>query len=251
MGSIEWHESKELEPEWGSLQAFCRELGLAESAVPRKNELQVFIDRSALEALHDFLAHDLRREHGGVLVGKPYYDPEYQCCFVQIQSAIPAQETEGSPVHLQFTPEAWATISGIIEENYPEQVVVGWYHSHPALGVFMSGTDRATHQAFYAHPWSVAVVADPVAQQTGWFAGKDCEALKPEQVVVYRMRRQKQPARAEKQDELARLEQEYRSRQEGQPWRWLLPFGLVLAVGLALTWQLTRKANRRREARLD
>ncbi len=41
-------------------------------------------------------------------------------------------------------------------------MVVGWYHSHPNLGAFFSGTDRATQRAFFNRPYSVGLVVDPV-----------------------------------------------------------------------------------------
>jgi len=42
--------------------------------------------------------------------------------------------------------------------------VIGWYHSHPGLGVFLSGTDVATQrfQQTYSDPY-LAIVIDPLA----------------------------------------------------------------------------------------
>jgi proteasome lid subunit RPN8/RPN11 len=52
--------------------------------------------------------------------------------------------------------------------NHPEANIVGWYHSHPNIGVFMSGTDMRTQQAFFYHDWSVSIVYDPVRQDIGF-----------------------------------------------------------------------------------
>jgi len=49
----------------------------------------------------------------------------------------------------------------------PEKVV-GWYHSHPGFGCWLSGVDINTQQSFEAlHPRSVAVVVDPIQSVKG------------------------------------------------------------------------------------
>jgi proteasome lid subunit RPN8/RPN11 len=171
-------------------------------------------------------------------VGQPYYDAEMARYFVIIQAAVPAQEAEGSSVHLQFTPETWSYISGILEEDYPQQAIVGWYHSHPGLGIFMSGTDQATQRAFYNHPWCLAVVVDPIKQKTGWFIGEDSQPLHRQYVIPYEVAAEAPADQAEK--DASSLEQEYWETLSLQRYDWLLPFGF-LALGLAfLLWWLGR-----------
>jgi len=246
MTEIEWQETRAFQPEPGSLPDFCRECGYPTTELPEGDGLLVFVERRALESLEDFLRHDLLREHGGVLVGKVYADQKSGRPYQVIQAAIPALDTEGSAVHLQFTPAAWAYISGIIDENYPHLLVTGWYHSHPGLGVFMSETDRATQQAFFHHPWNVAVVSDPAALETGWFAGAGCQPLKAGQVIVF-----------DAGGEAVRTETAEPAVPGGEPGRrrevagggWLLPFSL-LPLGLLLLglFALARRWGRSRTA---
>lgn len=215
----------------------CQEnkIPLNRSSLPQG--LVVFIERSALEGLHDFLAHDVTREHGGVLVGQSFYDPEEKHYFSVIRTAIPAYESEGSSVHLQFTPDTWAFISGIIEESYPEYVVLGWYHSHPGLGVFMSGTDRGTQSAFYSHEWNMAVVVDPIVKKTGWFSGKKCTPLNPENVIPYQIPEGEQQIPFEEETGL-------QNNQYLRRLGWLLPFlGMVTIAGILGLWILNRSKN--------
>lgn len=48
------------------------------------------------------------------------------------------------------------------------QMVVGWYHSHPGLGCWLSGVDVNTQQSFeQLHKRSVAVVVDPIQSVKG------------------------------------------------------------------------------------
>jgi proteasome lid subunit RPN8/RPN11 len=64
--------------------------------------------------------------------------------------------------------------------------VVGWYHSHPNIGAFFSGTDRKTQRAFFNHPYSVGLVIDPVRDDSAWFVGENSEELSPDFVRVVR-----------------------------------------------------------------
>eukprot|EP00343_Euplotes_focardii_P008117 CAMPEP_0205819334 /NCGR_PEP_ID=MMETSP0206-20130828/1661_1 /ASSEMBLY_ACC=CAM_ASM_000279 /TAXON_ID=36767 /ORGANISM="Euplotes focardii, Strain TN1" /LENGTH=303 /DNA_ID=CAMNT_0053112797 /DNA_START=17 /DNA_END=925 /DNA_ORIENTATION=+ len=53
------------------------------------------------------------------------------------------------------------------QTNRP-QMVVGWYHSHPGFGCWLSGVDINTQQSFEAlNPRAVAVVVDPLQSVKG------------------------------------------------------------------------------------
>jgi len=48
------------------------------------------------------------------------------------------------------------------------EAVVGWYHSHPGFGCWLSGTDCNTQQSFeQLHARNVAVVVDPIQSVKG------------------------------------------------------------------------------------
>jgi proteasome lid subunit RPN8/RPN11 len=61
--------------------------------------------------------------------------------------------------------------------------VVGWYHSHPNLGVFFSGTDRKTQRDFFNQSHSLGLVVDPIRLQEKWFIGPDSIELRPPQII--------------------------------------------------------------------
>ena len=49
--------------------------------------------------------------------------------------------------------------------------IVGWYHSHPGYGIFMSETDLATHgKLLQFSPFVIALVVDPEINQFGIWA---------------------------------------------------------------------------------
>jgi 26S proteasome regulatory subunit N11 len=48
------------------------------------------------------------------------------------------------------------------------EMVVGWYHSHPGFGCWLSGTDCGTQKSFeQLHKRAVAVVVDPIQSVKG------------------------------------------------------------------------------------
>ena len=221
MADIEWEADTILRPGQRSLPAFCAEKGIPVPTTSAGPPL-VFVSIHALDGLLAFLASDTGREHGGVLAGLPFVDDQLGITFVDVQAALPALDSQGSAVHLQFTAPDWAFISGMLAEEYPGRVVVGWFHSHPALGVFMSATDAATQRAFFNQPWHLALVVDPLAQASGWFCGAECAPLQRLQVLAY--------------------PQEIASSQQSQlpesGWSWLLPLATLFLAGIVMGWLL-------------
>lgn len=234
MARIEWNESKVYKPETKRIGDFVDENSIAPQDFPQ-DEVIIFIERQALEGVYDFLSHDLAREHGGVLIGHSYIDQERNQQYINILATIPAQETIGSPVHLQFTPASWDFISGIIEESYSDKIVLGWYHSHPGLGVFMSGTDRATQKAFFYNPWNIAVVVDPVIKRTGWFRGQDCANVSPLSVFAYDKREASEIETIKSSEDFFYEGVGSLQKPPLKKYDWLLPFisiSMLLIIGL-------------------
>jgi len=56
----------------------------------------------------------------------------------------------------------------MLKQTGRQEMVVGWYHSHPGFGCWLSGVDINTQQSFEAlHPRAVAVVVDPIQSVKG------------------------------------------------------------------------------------
>ena len=138
---------------------------------------QVYILHSAVTALKTHLEANTTVEQGGILFGQAYNDSEHGI-YVEITAAIPAPATIGTGAHLEFTSDSWQGIMDYAKSTHPEANIVGWYHSHPNIGVFMSGTDMRTQRAFFYHPWCVSIVYDPVKKQIGYFLGEEAKPIK-------------------------------------------------------------------------
>jgi len=57
---------------------------------------------------------------------------------------------------------------GMLSQTGRSEMVVGWYHSHPGFGCWLSGVDINTQQSFEnLNPRAVAVVVDPIQSVKG------------------------------------------------------------------------------------
>ncbi len=72
--------------------------------------------------------------------------------------------------HVTFTQEAWSRIHDGKDKYYPDSDIVGWYHSHPGFGVFLSDQDVFIHENFFSSPGSIAWVYDPHSDEEGCFS---------------------------------------------------------------------------------
>jgi proteasome lid subunit RPN8/RPN11 len=51
--------------------------------------------------------------------------------------------------------------------------IIGWWHSHPNLGCFLSSTDLLTQKYFFPKEYQVALVIDPVRNEFEFFTIDD------------------------------------------------------------------------------
>jgi proteasome lid subunit RPN8/RPN11 len=118
-------------------------------------------------------------EVGGALVGRWCSDPESGEQFVVIQHALPARHTRQGSVYLTFTQNTLVDLHDRIENRFPGQRIVGWYHTHPRMGVFLSHYDTWLHGHFFSEPWQVALVVEPFSPSGGFFIRQADGGLDP------------------------------------------------------------------------
>ena len=144
-----------------------RALAVVEYGQPSGVNLPVFIHEQALRGIEAHAASDLSVELGGALIGGFYRDGDKQ--FVEIIDFIIANKVEHSAAQITFTHDTWAEIDAEREARAPKAQIVGWYHTHPDLGVFLSEPDIFIQQNFFKEQWQVAMVLDPVRGDRGFF----------------------------------------------------------------------------------
>jgi len=78
----------------------------------------------------------------------------------------------------------------LVQTGRPE-MVVGWYHSHPGFGCWLSNVDCNTQQSWeQLHPRSVAVVIDPIQSVKGKVVIDAFRNIKPEVLMLGQQPRQ-------------------------------------------------------------
>lgn len=136
----------------------------------------IFIYESVLEQILAYSEGDVSREIGGFLLGGRHDDENISGTarhFVEIRHFLPALDTRGQVASLTFTHDTWSALRRQVEAQYPSETVVGWQHTHPGLGVFLSGYDRFIHRHFFGEPCHIALVVDPVRQELEFFQWVD------------------------------------------------------------------------------
>lgn len=99
----------------------------------------------------------------GVLIGRQSDSGTF------VIGAVPGEGAAQGGAHVTFTQEAWVRIHEEKDRRYPGQAIVGWYHSHPGFGVFLSDHDIFIHKNFFTNPGSLAWVYDPHSDEEGCF----------------------------------------------------------------------------------
>ena len=128
----------------------------------------VFMSQPAYSRICIHSVSDLRNEVGGILIGQWCID-ENREQFVVVEHALPARYTRQSSVYLTFTQNSLVDIHDQIDANHKGLKIVGWYHTHPNMGIFLSHYDTWLHNNFFPEPWQVALVVEPVSGTAGFF----------------------------------------------------------------------------------
>ena len=129
--------------------------------------LRVHISDHAHEAI---LTHALESDHlelCGVLIGDIVKDERGP--FLLITHTIRGEHADNRAAQVTFTQEAWAHVHRVKDTEHDGRSIVGWYHTHPGFGVFLSPMDLFIHEHFFNLPWQVAFVVDPRTGEEGLF----------------------------------------------------------------------------------
>jgi proteasome lid subunit RPN8/RPN11 len=133
--------------------------------------VDILINETAFRAAQVHAESSLDREVAGILIGPhPEKQPDGRY-IVHVSDTIVAKHTRMKGASVTYTPESWRYVNDKLAELYPneEAVIVGWYHTHPGFGIFLSGMDRFIHNNFFTQSWHIAMVLDPRARQSGFF----------------------------------------------------------------------------------
>ena len=146
---------------------------------PEDSKIVIYIDKQAYDAIHRHGAANPKREVVGIILGNASENSTgtYR---VDIIGIVKSDSAPGNQTQAQFTHEVWLQLVESAKRDYPNQKVVGWYHTHPGFGAFMSDDDVNSHRLAFSHPWHVAAVCDPIKNELCFFGwdGSEIKAIK-------------------------------------------------------------------------
>jgi proteasome lid subunit RPN8/RPN11 len=150
-----------------------RELPAGKFPGDGKSDFRVCIDADAHKQMHRHAKENVSVEICGVMVGR--WGRDEHGPFLFVAASIPGEAATNKLAEVTFTHDTWSKINARMDKDFVGQSIVGWYHTHPDFGIFLSDRDRFIHEHFFNEPGQVALVIDPVREQEGvfvWSRGK-------------------------------------------------------------------------------
>lgn len=139
----------------------------------RGETFRVHITDRVHQGVWQHASADTSHEICGVLVGNWARDADGP--YAQITEFIRCDNAAQKFAEVTFTHESWAQINGEMDTKYRDLRIIGWYHSHPNFGIFLSDRDCFIQEHFFSGPGQIALVVDPVRKTEGifeWRRGK-------------------------------------------------------------------------------
>ena len=202
----------------------------AESKV--SNGPDVAFSASVLQRIRQHARSSMDAEICGVLLG--HAEPDGR---VVIDECIRGEGASQGGAHVTFTQDTWQHIYKEKDSLFPNHAIVGWYHSHPGFGIFLSDYDLFIHRNFFGAPHQVAWVFDPHSDEEGCF-GWCGESIQP--LLRVAMQSQSSKAVVGGRDEPACKIPPSQKNTAG-PWskylRWAIPVG-VFCTGMIVGAEL-------------
>lgn len=131
----------------------------------------VYMSRNSIQAMGEMLRSenyfDKERENleelseiGGFLLGQIYRlkdDDPYQ---IIIDRFLPITPETNDRFTVKFGDTAWSELDDAFRD-YPGQRLVGWFHTHPGHGLFLSEADIKVHTGSFRQRYQIAIEIDP------------------------------------------------------------------------------------------
>ncbi len=140
-----------------------------------KNPVRIVVRQSVLNEIRQHGRSQTDVEICGVFAGNGYRDDNGP--YVYIEAAIRGQHSDSQAAQVTFTGETWTHIQNQLDQEHPGLRIIGWYHTHPGFGVFLSGMDMFIQTSVFYAAEQMAFVYDPISGEEGLFVWRDgqCE----------------------------------------------------------------------------
>lgn len=151
----------------------ARELALELTA--NSASVPVVIRRQALEAIYAHGRENREIEICGVLVGGGHVAQQLDGGrpFLYVVGAIRGEHAGSQVAQVTFTAETWQHIHTTMDRDWPDERIIGWYHTHPNFGIFLSEMDLFIHTSFFGAADQLAFVYDAIREEEGLFVWRN------------------------------------------------------------------------------
>ncbi len=127
----------------------------------------IFFQQEAVIALQEHLKSSPTQAIFGFLIGDLYRDPETGVLYTVIDKTLKlSQAIYGDKTEVVVS-RLWDRMQEQLSKASAS--LLGWYHSHPGQGGFLTTHDVETHEKFFTDPWHVAIL---VAAEAGGVTGR-------------------------------------------------------------------------------
>lgn len=157
--------------------------------------VQILVFGDVFRDIQEHASTDLEKEVAGFLLGSVRDADGAGRSLVTIEATVTAKHVVTGPTHVEFSHRTWTELHREREEDFGNLPVVGWYHTHPSLGIFLSRYDVFIHQGFFTRASDIALVLDPVQHHAGFFAwaGKELDPHRYKGFLELSMSAERQP----------------------------------------------------------
>ncbi|QLH75196.1 MAG: hypothetical protein HPY73_06910 [Methanomassiliicoccales archaeon] len=137
-----------------------------------KDGLELYISRLAEEKIrnHALSRREERVEVMGFMLGSVYKDLSGTYTLVR---DVATTSLDATSVSVRFERDGLEKLFESMDDSCFNYVIVGWYHSHPGHGCFLSPTDVETQAKMFNCPYHSALVIDPVNSEIAAFHLRD------------------------------------------------------------------------------
>ena len=147
------------------------------------DDVKVYIKQDVYKRIEKLAASDTSKELGSILFGE--YCEELNKTHVVISEFVEAKYTDASASTLTFTHETWDYVHSEHDSHYAQLKMLGWQHTHPNYGVFLSNYDMFIQENFFNMPFQIAYVIDPIQNIRGFFQWKAGKVEKLRGFYIY------------------------------------------------------------------
>ena len=127
----------------------------------------VYMAQAALEKAQTHFSAEAKKglEAMGLLLGEAnsFNGRKYSFITDYITS-----KNEATSVTVRFSENAFSNLAAQLSA-VKSKFVVGWAHSHPNYGCFLSHTDLSTQKKYFSEDYNIALVIDPVRGEKKFF----------------------------------------------------------------------------------